>query len=109
VTKWLAAAPGGWASTKNCSTSPRAIRYAERIAEALDYRRQGFSYSEIAKQMRCSLSTAHGYITDRLAALVTEDRAEVLKLELDRLDQLMASIYAAAAQGDVRLILGGSV
>jgi hypothetical protein len=78
------------------------IHRRKRIAEALQYREQGYSFAEIAAQMRISASVAHNMVVEGMS-LITAERAEnVLKMELARLDSLEAAHFQNAVEyGDL--------
>jgi DNA-binding NarL/FixJ family response regulator len=81
-------------------TSPRALRLQQRRAKALDYRLQGRSYKAIGEAMKIHPSTAQDYVIHCMRDFVPRDKAEaVLQLELERLDQMQASVYKNAASG----------
>ena len=97
----------GWANVHNSTTSPAAIRRAERQAEALRLRGRNLSYPTIARAMGIGVMTAYDLIADALAAL--EPTEEEVALELLRLDAMVAAIFPAAAAGNaraIRLMLG---
>ena len=86
-------------------TSPRALRLQQRRAKALDYRLQGRSYKAIGEAMKIHPSTAQDYVIHCMRDFVPRDKAEaVLQLELERLDQMQASVYEHAASGDIAAI-----
>jgi hypothetical protein len=86
-------------------TSPRALRLRQRRARALDYRLQGRSYKAIGEAMKIHPSTAQDYVIHCMQDFVPRDKAEaVLQLELERLDQMQASVYEQAASGDIAAI-----
>jgi hypothetical protein len=86
-------------------TSPRALRLQQRRAKALDYRLQGRSYKAIGEAMKIHPSTAQDYVIHCMRDFVPRDTAEaVLQLELERLDQMQASVYEHAASGDIAAI-----
>ena len=63
----------------------------ERRNTALDMRSRGYSYTDIAKALGVSRSTAHKYVTTELDKIREETRAsaeQVRGLELSRLDRL---------------------
>jgi len=63
----------------------------ERRNTALDMRSRGYSYTDIAKALGVSRSTAHKYVTTELDKIREETRAsaeQVRGLELARLDRL---------------------
>lgn len=76
------------------SAKERAAEVAkrERIKEALDYRRQGYTYAEIAEQMQISTSCAYNYVQEGLAAIPRESAEEVKAMMLDRYDTLLSKL-----------------
>ncbi len=91
------------AAKKKRTTPAGTARQAhrrKRMAEALDYRKLGVSYRDIAAAMHISVSTAHEYVSDALKEITREPAEQVLALELDRLDQLLMGIFTQAASGD---------
>jgi hypothetical protein len=80
----------------------QAEAIAERRALALELRKAGGSYREIAQQLGVDVHTVHGDVTAELAALreTTSGRAEELRdLELQRLDQMTAGLSAPIRAG----------
>ena len=71
------------------------------MKEALGFRERGCSFEQIAREMRISISTAHGYIVEAMAAIPLESAKVVLGIELKRLDALFAGHYEKACKGDV--------
>ncbi len=91
------------AAKKKRTTPAGTARQAhrrKRMAEALEYRKVGVSYRDIAEAMHISVSTAHQYVADALKDITREPAEQVLALELDRLDQLLMGIFTQAASGD---------
>jgi hypothetical protein len=86
-------------SVKNSWTSPKNIRRQKRKAEALALREQGYTFEQIGKHMRCSMSCAHGYVVEALREIPLEAAQEVLCLELQRLDGLLSAYYDSGASG----------
>ena len=89
------------AKPNTSSTSPRTIRAAQRRAEAINLRKQGYSYREIGEHLGVSTAQAARDIETALAEITLEPARELLKLELQRCDDLMAAHYARACDGDV--------
>jgi len=88
-------------------TSKRTVEIEEKRQRALDLRRSGMNYREIAAAMDTSPSRAHDYVTSALKRIreQTDEIAEVVKvLELERLDSLFKTAYRAAMDGDVKAI-----
>jgi hypothetical protein len=71
------------------------------MAEALGYREQGYSFPQIAAEMKVSLSVAHDWVVSAMSELVTEPAARVLQMELRRLDALLSAHYSAATEGGI--------
>jgi len=91
-------------TTSNSHTSPRSIERAERIAETLNLRKQGYSYPAIAAEMGVSMSTAHDYVLAGMLAIIREPAEHCRLLELERLDLMLKGIFPAAVGGDINAI-----
>lgn len=91
--------------TKN---SPRRVAAAERRTKALELRKAGLTFAQIGKALGgCSEQRAHKLVTDelrRLNAKRSEVAAEVLRLELERLDALLFSVWTKAKAGNSRAV-----
>jgi hypothetical protein len=88
-------------SVKNSHTSPKQIARRRKIDEALSFREAGHSYVKIARHMKASVSTVHGWVVQGMNMIPINSAKEVLALELQRLDNLMSAHYAHAVNGDV--------
>jgi hypothetical protein len=88
-------------TTNTCSTSPRAIRIAERRAQALELRTHGHSFRQIGRELGISTAQAAVDVERALAEITREPAKELIKLELQRCDELMSAHYANACDGDV--------
>jgi hypothetical protein len=88
-------------SVKNSHTAPKKIVRKQRIDEALQYRLAGASFPQIAKQMRISISTAHGYVAEGMEAIPLENAKLVLAQELARLDALLNAHIHNAGKGEI--------
>jgi hypothetical protein len=91
---------GGF-SVKNSHTSPRRVALRKNQTVALELRRNGYSFDEIAVRMKRPRATVHRWITDALEEMVQEPAQAVLKLELQRLDAYLAAYHANAIEGDI--------
>ena len=72
-------------------TPSQAVDATERKWQALEMRKRGCSYRQIAKKLECSLSTAHGYISEALVELrgkVIEAAEELREVEVQKLDRI---------------------
>ena len=87
-------------TTNTCSTSPRAIRIAERRAQALELRTHGHSFRQIGRELGISTAQAAVDVERALAEITREPAKELMKLELERCDELMSAHYANALDGD---------
>jgi hypothetical protein len=84
-------------------SSARRVRAAERRTQALDLRKQGKTFAEIGRELECSEQRAHAIVTaelQRLNARRSEQAAEVARLELERLDALLAAVWPTAKEGE---------
>ncbi|MFO0851666.1 MAG: sigma factor-like helix-turn-helix DNA-binding protein [Gemmataceae bacterium] len=78
-------------------TAAAAVRVqsAERQRLALEYRKQGCTYQQIADRLGCGIKTAHKHVNQALARLredCRETAEEVRTLELQKLDQMEARL-----------------
>lgn len=74
--------------------TPQVIANRQRQDKALELRKAGATYNQIATQLGYSSpSTAHRAVTTALNRLCTDNAEQLLKLELTRLDQ--ATLWAA--------------
>lgn len=79
-------------------TGKDAIAKVERARTALDMRRNGANYREIADRLGVGVGTIHRDVSQALRALVAEQRekaAELLELSLDRLDAIYEAAWTA--------------
>lgn len=96
-------------TSKHHHTKPTSVTIPvrERELRALELRRAGCSYREIAQTMGLSISKVHRHVKrayDRLLHQVEDAAEDVRAVELDRLDRLLRGIWQRAAGGDVRAI-----
>ncbi|HEY7551172.1 MAG TPA: helix-turn-helix domain-containing protein [Hyphomicrobiaceae bacterium] len=75
------------------------IERQERIAEALEYRRQGFTYRQIADTMGVSTTTAFAWVQQGLEAITLESALAVKKLVLDRYDDILQRLMPMLEDG----------
>ncbi len=71
----------------------------ERIAEALDYRRQGFTYRQIAEAMGIAPATAYELVKEGLSAIILEPAESVRKMVLDRYDEMLQRLMPLLEDG----------
>lgn len=76
----------------------------DRQLTALDLRRQGLCYTDIAKRLGIAPPSAYELVQRALFTFVTEAAAEVAILESDRLDTALASIWERVERGDLPAI-----
>jgi hypothetical protein len=105
VAKVKAKAPKSGRRRVGQLTQAGAAQQASRPArqqEALGLRRDGYSYSEIAAAMACSISTAHGLVQEALAelrALVAQEAEAVREVEDARLDLIVRRLVETVRGG----------
>ena len=93
--------------TGQSRTSKRSVSSQAKKQKALSLRLEGRNYRDIAAGVGCSLSQAHRYVSAALDEIQDKNReiAEDVKvLELERLDALFKTAFAAVQDGDVRAI-----
>lgn len=73
------------------ATAAAVVTAAERQQQALELRKEGYSYAQIGRIVGCSMRTAHKAVTKALARVnaACRDTAEQIRtVELQKLDQL---------------------
>lgn len=89
------------AATRRTRRSAAEIAILERRAAALEMRKQGMTYQEIGDQFKFTAQRAHFLVNEAIKALKTEAAADVIALELARLDDLQSAQWEAAiSRGD---------
>lgn len=78
------------------------IRIAERRAQALELRRSGMDYREIAARLGVSTTLAWRDVQAAVKDIIREPAEDVRTLEIERLDRLFEAHYARALNGDHR-------
>lgn len=75
---------------------------AEKRKKALDLRRAGWSFDDIAVEVGyANRGSAHRAVKQGIAAITRESATELIELELSRLDDLLAGLYEQARNGDL--------
>lgn len=83
----------------------RAAETAERRSRALVLRKAGATYEQISQQLGLSgKSGARTLVHDAIRDLTREHAAEVVVLELSRLDQMLFGCWSKAVAGDPQSI-----
>lgn len=89
------------AKAKAVKTDARSIRLRENMAEAMDYRKQGYSYREISVQMKRPISTLQRWVSEAVRD-ITEERAETMRnMMLQRLDDMMVKAWARFEEEEI--------
>lgn len=82
--------------------SPKRITSVEDQAKALEYRKMGLNYAQIAEKLEMgSPQTAWDAVERALKRTLQEPADEVRRLELERLDAMMVTTYGNAMRGDL--------
>lgn len=77
----------------------------DRTRLALDLRRSGASYRQIADALDISVATAHKRVRAGLRMVIQEPAEALLKIELDRLDAMLAGLWGGVTAGDPKAVL----
>jgi hypothetical protein len=72
--------------------------------EALTLREQGLSFDEIAAELHRPMPTVYRWVVEAMDRLTDVPAANVLKLELRKLDRVQRGVYPKACQGDVQAV-----
>ena len=82
-------------------TSVRRVKATEKQRQALELRKAGASYDEIARKIGySSKSGAYKSVTSALSKMLKEPAEELRTLEMARLDRLLVGVWSAATQGN---------
>lgn len=84
-------------------SSAQSVRAAERQAKALELRRQGKSYQEIATVLKVTPTTVSTYVRQALEELrrsTEETTKEVFAIEAQRLDYITEKAFEAVEAGE---------
>jgi hypothetical protein len=83
------------------NTSQKRIAAAERARQALELRKAGVQYADIAATLKfASASGAYRAVSRALARLTAEPAAELRKMELLRLDRMLQAIWDPVLKGN---------
>jgi transcriptional regulator len=92
---------------KSAKTSRERIARSQHATRVLKLRLQGLSFREIAEQIGVCEQRAYTICRqelDRLNKIRTEAAEQTQRLEIGRLDALLAAVWAKAQQGDLHAI-----
>jgi len=88
-------------------TSARRIQAAERQAKAVQMRMEGANYEAIGREIGTTAMGAHKAVTkwlDTVRNQTAETAAQMLTVELARLDELQSSLWQDAKAGKLPVI-----
>jgi hypothetical protein len=94
-------------SPRHSNLSVARIGRSERAEEALRLRKAGLTFRQIGARMGFTEQRAHHLVSQELARLNAkraESAAAVTRLELERLDALLAAVWPKALEGDLPCI-----
>lgn len=83
-------------------TAATRIKGRENRARAVELRKAGATYEQIGQQLGITKQSAHEAVTAAMretAQTTAETAADVIQLELARLDQMLTGLWAQARQG----------
>lgn len=90
---------------KRRTVTPLDIETAEKMAEALEMRKEGCTFGVIAERMGYFDASGASKIVKRAMALTIQEPAdEVRRLELERLDMMLKAINSRVKAGEPRAI-----
>jgi hypothetical protein len=90
------------------STSPARLKVIlERQVQALEYRKMGYTFDQIANALGyAGAPGAYAAVQRSLLTVLRAPAEDVLQIELLRLDALFSKPYQAALQGDLMALTG---
>ena len=91
--------------TRGNGSGPTKVSAAEKRAQAVALRRQGKTFEEIATEVGyANKSSAFRAVDQALKAAVREQAVELIQLETERLDAMLAALWPKIEGGDARSI-----
>jgi hypothetical protein len=88
----------------NC---PVRIAHGRRAGEALELRLAGLSYAAIGERMGVSAPRAYQLVSgevERINARRSENAAELVRIEVERLDRLLEAVWPKATAGELAAV-----
>jgi hypothetical protein len=90
---------------RNNNANAQSIEAKEKAARALELRKEGKTFEEIAAETGySSRQAAYDAVKRAMSALTREPATELLELELARLDTMWGAHYIKAQRGDVQAL-----
>jgi hypothetical protein len=91
----------------NGTTTAKRTTTAERKAQALARRIGGFTFQQIADELKITRQAAHALVVSALKELnekTMESAAELKRLEMERLDTMRSAVWGGVLKGDLQSI-----
>jgi hypothetical protein len=82
----------------------KEVETVQKMAEALDYRLQSYSFAEIGEAMGVSTTRAYELVDMALKQTIHETADKVRQMELRRLDKMTPKMMEFAVQGDPKAV-----
>ena len=79
--------------SKSKGTDVAAIKKRENTKAACEYRKQGYTFVEIAEELKVSTATAYRWVSEAIKEIPEEAAAEVRTMILGRLDFLTSRTF----------------
>ena len=92
---------------RESKTSARRVVATERQMQAVKLRKDGYTYARIGEALGITSQSAHELVTSamrRVRAHCDDDASELIRMELDRMDDMHAALWPDALLGDVKKI-----
>lgn len=85
-------------------TSPRRLQATERAIKALNLRRQGWSFRDIAQELGVTPPAVHEAVTRMLRNMTHEEADSYRKIELERMETMLKAIWGRVTEGELQAI-----
>lgn len=89
---------------RDSKTAPRRVAKVHNALRALELRRKGLTHARIAEDLGISQSYVTELLQEAMGRQVDEAADEARRLDLERLDDMLAGVYDAATGGDIEAI-----
>lgn len=91
----------GKRTVKLSTTSPKEIAYRKKVADALEYRKLGYTYEKIGEEMGCDGAYVYRLVKWGMDNMVAEPAEDLRKIMRARIEEMMVGLLDKAFAGEI--------